>query len=365
MTDTTAGLLQIGMLVAALAVCYRPLGAYMARVFTSERDLRVERVVYRLVGVDPRADQRWSVYAASVLAFSFVGVVALFALQRFQSALPLVPRVPRGGPGAGVQHRGVVRDQHQLAGLLRREHDGPPHADGRARGPELRLGRRRHRGGGRADPRLRPLAHRSPRQLLGRPGAGRGPHPAAPVGAGGRRADPHRRRAEPRLRDGRHHPGRRQPDDPRRPGRLPGGDQGARHQRRRLLQRELRAPLREPDGVEQPGRELPAPADPGQPDPDLRHHGRRQAPGVRDPRHDGGALGRARHRGHHPRGPAPGHRVPGRRRRDGGQGDPAGRVGLVPVRRLHDRHLDRSGQLVPLLLHRRRRRPAPVQHGPR
>ena len=88
MTDTTAGLLQIGMLVAALAVCYRPLGAYMARVFTSERDLGVERVVYRLVGVDPRADQRWSVYAASVLAFSFVGVVGLFALQRFQSQLP-------------------------------------------------------------------------------------------------------------------------------------------------------------------------------------------------------------------------------------------------------------------------------------
>ena len=88
MTDTTAGLLQIGMLVAALAVCYRPLGAYMARVFTSERDLRVERVVYRLVGVDPRADQRWSVYAASVLAFSFVGVVALYALQRFQPQLP-------------------------------------------------------------------------------------------------------------------------------------------------------------------------------------------------------------------------------------------------------------------------------------
>ena len=88
MSDTTAGLLQIGALLAALAVCYRPLGGYMARVLTSERDLRVERVIYRVVGVDPRADQRWTVYAASVLAFSFVGVVALFALQRFQSQLP-------------------------------------------------------------------------------------------------------------------------------------------------------------------------------------------------------------------------------------------------------------------------------------
>ena len=89
MSDTTAGLLQIGVLLAALAVCYRPLGGYMARVFTTERDLRVERLLYRVVGVDPRADQRWSVYAASVLAFSFIGVVGLFALQRLQSGLPL------------------------------------------------------------------------------------------------------------------------------------------------------------------------------------------------------------------------------------------------------------------------------------
>ena len=88
MSDTTAGLLQIGALLAALALCYRPLGGYMAHVFTSERDLRVERLVYRVVGVDPHADQRWSVYAASVIAFSFVGVVGLYALQRFQSELP-------------------------------------------------------------------------------------------------------------------------------------------------------------------------------------------------------------------------------------------------------------------------------------
>src|SRR5215210_3488802 len=89
MADTTAGLLQIGALLVALTLCYRPLGGYMARVFTSDRDLRVERVVYRLVGVDAKADQRWSVYATSVLAFSLVGVVGLFLLQRAQDHLPL------------------------------------------------------------------------------------------------------------------------------------------------------------------------------------------------------------------------------------------------------------------------------------
>jgi potassium-transporting ATPase potassium-binding subunit len=89
MSDTTAGLLQIALLVAVLAACYLPLGGYMARVFSSERDLGVERVLYRMVGVDPRADQRWSVYGASVVAFSFVSVLGLYALQRFQGSLPL------------------------------------------------------------------------------------------------------------------------------------------------------------------------------------------------------------------------------------------------------------------------------------
>jgi len=88
MSDTTAGLLQVGALIAALALCYRPLGGYMARVLTSERDLRVERVLYRLVGIDSKADQRWSLYAVSVIAFSFVSVVALYVLQRVQTGLP-------------------------------------------------------------------------------------------------------------------------------------------------------------------------------------------------------------------------------------------------------------------------------------
>jgi potassium-transporting ATPase potassium-binding subunit len=89
MSDTTAGLLQAGALIAALALAYRPLGGYMARAFTSERDLRVERAAYRLLGVDPKTDQRWSVYATSVLAFSLVSMVGLYALQRFQENLPL------------------------------------------------------------------------------------------------------------------------------------------------------------------------------------------------------------------------------------------------------------------------------------
>lgn len=88
MNDTLAGLLQVGALIAALALCYVPLGTWMARVFTAERDLAVERGIYRLVGVDPRADQAWRTYAVSLLAFSVAGLALLYALQRLQSHLP-------------------------------------------------------------------------------------------------------------------------------------------------------------------------------------------------------------------------------------------------------------------------------------
>ena len=50
MSDTFAGLLQLGVLILALAVCYRPLGVYMARVYSDSRHLRVERGLYRIMG---------------------------------------------------------------------------------------------------------------------------------------------------------------------------------------------------------------------------------------------------------------------------------------------------------------------------
>jgi len=98
MSDTTAGLLQVALLIAALAACYRPLGAYMARTYTSEHDSRVERVLYRVMGVNPKADQRWPVYARSLLAFSAVSVLFLYGLLRFQPHLPLSLGFPGVAP---------------------------------------------------------------------------------------------------------------------------------------------------------------------------------------------------------------------------------------------------------------------------
>jgi K+-transporting ATPase ATPase A chain len=87
--DTLAGLLQVALLLVLLAACYAPLGDYMATVFTSEKDWRIEAALYRLVRVDARSGQRWPTYAAGVLGFSFVSVVLLYLLQRLQPLLPL------------------------------------------------------------------------------------------------------------------------------------------------------------------------------------------------------------------------------------------------------------------------------------
>ncbi|POH66551.1 potassium-transporting ATPase subunit KdpA [Cryobacterium zongtaii] len=82
------GILQALTLVAVLVVLHRPLGDYMATIYTSHKDLAVERGFYRLIGVDARGQQTWSAYLRGVLAFSLVGVLFVYALQRAQAVLP-------------------------------------------------------------------------------------------------------------------------------------------------------------------------------------------------------------------------------------------------------------------------------------
>jgi K+-transporting ATPase ATPase A chain len=89
MSPTSAGLLQVGFLLIALGLVYRPLGGYMAHVFTSEKHWRVERVFYRIARVNPDSEQRWPTYALGVLGFSLVSALLLYLLQRLQPLLPL------------------------------------------------------------------------------------------------------------------------------------------------------------------------------------------------------------------------------------------------------------------------------------
>ncbi|MFD3446384.1 potassium-transporting ATPase subunit KdpA [Microbacteriaceae bacterium 4G12] len=91
------GLLQIATVLLALALLHRPLGDWIARVYTDARDWRVERGAYRVLGVDPHSEQTWQAYARGVLVFSFVGVLFVYALQRLQAVLPYslgLPPVP-------------------------------------------------------------------------------------------------------------------------------------------------------------------------------------------------------------------------------------------------------------------------------
>ena len=89
MNAVVAAVLQIVILIAALAVAVPLLGRYLAHIYTSEKHLRAEKVAYRVLRVDPDADQHWRSYALAVLGFSLVGVLFLYLLARVQQWLPL------------------------------------------------------------------------------------------------------------------------------------------------------------------------------------------------------------------------------------------------------------------------------------
>ncbi|MFN8088773.1 MAG: potassium-transporting ATPase subunit KdpA [Mycobacterium sp.] len=89
MTTASAGLAFLVALIVALAAVHVPLGDYMYRVYTTDKDNAAERLVYRLIGADPKSEQTWAAYARSVLAFSAVSVLLLFFLQLVQGRLPL------------------------------------------------------------------------------------------------------------------------------------------------------------------------------------------------------------------------------------------------------------------------------------
>lgn len=79
---------ELATLALLLALIHRPLGDYLAHVFTSRKDLRVERWFYRAVGVDSAAEQSWPAYLRGLLVFSVLGILVVYALQRLQVFLP-------------------------------------------------------------------------------------------------------------------------------------------------------------------------------------------------------------------------------------------------------------------------------------
>jgi potassium-transporting ATPase potassium-binding subunit len=94
---TSQGILQITLYFIVLLALTKPLGSYMAKIYEGQRTflhpvLRpLERLLYKLCGVNEETEQRWTQYTASLLAFSVAGFVLTYAIQRFQGLLPLNP----------------------------------------------------------------------------------------------------------------------------------------------------------------------------------------------------------------------------------------------------------------------------------
>ncbi len=95
---TAFGLVQIGLFLVVLVALVQPLGRYMAIVYEGEPTwlsrllAPLERLVYRVAGIDPQSEQDWRRYALALLVFNLAGLVVVYLLQRLQGLLPLNPQ---------------------------------------------------------------------------------------------------------------------------------------------------------------------------------------------------------------------------------------------------------------------------------
>jgi K+-transporting ATPase ATPase A chain len=113
---TWQNLIQIVLLVALLATTAPPLGRYIATVYGERADGSapgdrvfgpLERIIYRVRRIDERREQRWNVYAVSLLAFSLVSLLGLYVLLRLQGSLPFNPTDREGLPATGAFNTAV------------------------------------------------------------------------------------------------------------------------------------------------------------------------------------------------------------------------------------------------------------------
>ena len=95
---TLNGWLQIFLFLGLVFVVTKPVGIFMTRVFSGEKTFMdpvlrpVERLIYRITGVDENHEMRWTEYAVSMLLFSLVTMVVLYAMERLQAYLPFNPQ---------------------------------------------------------------------------------------------------------------------------------------------------------------------------------------------------------------------------------------------------------------------------------
>jgi potassium-transporting ATPase potassium-binding subunit len=95
---TANGWFQIGFFLLVIFLITKPLGVFLAHVFSGEKTfldpvLRpIEKFVYRLTGIDEKHEMRWTEYAVAMLLFSAVSMALLYLMERVQKFLPLNPQ---------------------------------------------------------------------------------------------------------------------------------------------------------------------------------------------------------------------------------------------------------------------------------
>lgn len=95
---TTIGLLQLAVYLVLIILVTKPVGVYMTKVFSGERTFLtrifggLERLIYRLCGIKPEAEMKWTAYSASLLVFSLVSCIVLYIIERTQGVLPFNPQ---------------------------------------------------------------------------------------------------------------------------------------------------------------------------------------------------------------------------------------------------------------------------------
>ena len=294
--------LQLVLYLAVLLGFAKPLGVFMARVYSSDRTflspvLRpVEHLFYRVAGVDPEAEMRWKTYALALLAFNLLGLLVVYALQRLQGIPAFNPqRLGAVAPDSAFNTAASFATNTNWQGYGGETDDELSDANARADGAELRLGGHGMavlvalaRGFARHSAQtignfwvdltrgtlyiLLPLALVLALVLVSQ-GVVQTLQPLPDCDAGAAHNRCKRAKGRPATAG-------------RRPGRLADRHQAVGHQRRRVLQRQLSAPLREPHAVFQFLGGTGDPADPGGAVLHLWQDGRRHAPGMGDPGRD-------------------------------------------------------------------------------
>ena len=187
---TSNGFLQIGLYLGILLVCVKPLGSYIAKIYSeSERSFflerifgRFERILYRISVVDRQREMTWRQYAAAVLMFSFVGLLMVYGIQRLQAYLPLNPEtLPNVSPDSSFNTAVSFITNTNWQGYGGRNDHELSDADARTYRAEFRVGGGRHGRVGRFDSWFCPASFGDYRQLLGRFGAWNALYPAADV----------------------------------------------------------------------------------------------------------------------------------------------------------------------------------------